>query len=421
VTQDAARPLREEALRLFGAGLAAADPAPAVRAALSDRPALAGPGGRVFVIAAGKASCVMTRAALDAGVRPFQTLVIAPHAAAAPSPDAQLITAGHPVPDAGSFAAGEAVCDLLDGARAGDLVLALISGGASALMISPAGDLTLDDKARVNAALLRSGADIHAVNAVRQQLSRLKGGGFVRLAAPARVRALIVSDVIGGDERVIASGLTARALTDRAGAAAILRRHGVWKDAPEAVRRLLSSREEAASPAPEADNAIILSNRTCLEAMARAAPGARIVCDHLTGDVADAARFVGETARAAPAEAGVFLFGGETTVRVSGAGLGGRNQELALRTALMLEGLGRPFAFLSGGTDGKDGPTDAAGGLTDAGAPERIRAAGGDPEALLADNDSFRALALSGDLVRTGATGFNAADLQVLVLGPGGA
>jgi hydroxypyruvate reductase len=273
--------------------------------------------------------------------------------------------------------------------------------------------VSLADKAAVNRLLLASGAPIEAMNLVRQNLSRLKGGGLARLAHPAAVTALILSDVIGDDLRAIASGPTVAPLGDAAAAAAVLRARGLWDAVPATVRAHLAAAPPA-PPVPPADNRLIGSNARSVAAMAAAAPGARVAAEPLTGDVAAAAARI-----LAEGRPGITLWGGETVVTLRGRGLGGRNQELALRVALLAEAAGgwpTGWAFLSAGTDGRDGPTDAAGGLVDAGSLARMRAAGIDPAARLADNDSHRALAAAGDLVVTGGTGTNVADLQVLIL-----
>ncbi len=424
--------MRKQAERLFRAGVAAADPVRAVRAALARRPLAPPPeGGVTHVIAVGKAARGMAAAALPRVPAPGRALVVTNPENARPLEGAEVMAAGHPVPDEAGRAAARAVIALLGQAGARDRILALISGGGSALLPAPVEGITLGDKAEVNRLLLASGADIHAMNLVRQQLSRLKGGGFLALAAPAGVRALLISDVIGDDARVIASGLTAPPLGTRAEARALLERLGVWEALPEAVRAHLERPAPPASPLPEADNEIIASNAASLAAMACAArsmgasAGAdahvRVFPAPLTGDVADAARRIMDFAGSGP---GICLFGGETTVRLGrqggepgkGAGRGGRNQELALRLALLAEAAGwRDYAFLSGGTDGRDGPTDAAGGLVDAATPARIRAAHVDPQAALARNDSYHALKAAGDLLITGPTGTNVADLQVLI------
>lgn len=410
--------LRAEALRLFTAAVAAADPAGALGRAFLTHPVEAPPAGGAFIlIAVGKAAVPMAEEALrHLTGAPVRALVVTNYENARALAGAEVMASGHPVPDENGARAGAAVAALLDSAGPDDRLVALISGGGSALLPAPAPGLTLADKAAVNRLLLAHGYEITEINLIRQQLSRLKGGGMLRLAAPAPVAAYILSDVIGDDLRAIASGPTVAPLGTRAEARALLEARGIWDAVPQAVRAHLEGPAGTEAPLPPARNALIGSNRKSLEAMAAAhGAGARIVSDRLTGDVADAARQV--IAAAQGAGPGCLIFGGETTVILKGDGLGGRNQELALRVALGMPDLGRPWVFLSGGTDGRDGPTEAAGGIVDAGTRGRISAAGGDPAALLANNDSNRALALAGDLLTVGATGTNVADVQVLLIG----
>lgn len=405
---DTTADLRARARHLFAAGVAAADPEAAVARALDRTPLAVPPGGRLVIVAVGKAALGMARAAM-ARSGPAQVLAVTNYENAGALPGATVIAAGHPVPDANGAAAAQAVEALVAGLGPEDRVLALISGGGSALLPAPAAGLSLEDKAEVNRLLLASGAEIDEMNLVRQQLSRLKGGGLLRAAAPARVTALLLSDVIGDDLRVIASGPTVVPIGTRADARAALEARGLWPRLPGPVRAHLSA--EVAAPAlPEADNRLVGSNALSVAAMAAEAPEAHVAAAPLVGDVGDAA------GKIAALGSGWSLIGGETTVVLRGEGLGGRNQELALRVALLAEreGWAPGWVFLSGGTDGRDGPTEAAGGIVDAGTLGRIRAAGLDPAALLAENDSHRALGAAGDLLVTGATGTNVADLQIL-------
>ncbi len=401
--------MRREALRIFDAGLAAADPGRAVRASLEAAPLPDVP-GRTFVVAVGKAARGMARALCER-VAPDEVLVVTNYENARPLEGARVLAAGHPVPDENGLKAGEEVIALLGRARAGDRVIALISGGGSALLPAPVEGVSLADKAETGRLLLGAGLVITAMNLVRQQLSRLKGGGFLRLAAPARVAALILSDVVGDDLRVIASGPTVAPIGSRAEAVALLKEAEVWEKLPGAVRRHLSAPAPSAGPLPEAENRLVGSNALSVAAMKAAAPEAAVHPEPLVGDVAEAAAVI------AGKGPGVHLFGGETTVRLRGHGMGGRNQELALRVALEAEARGwrGAWVFLSGGTDGRDGPTDAAGGLVDDGTLAAIRSTGADPMALLADNDSYHALKAGNALLITGPTGTNVADLQVLI------
>lgn len=412
--------LRAEATRLFQVAVAAADPAGALRRALAAHP-VSPPdaGGSYILIAVGKAAVPMAEAALavlrDA---PIRALLVTNYENARDIAGARVMASGHPVPDENGAKAGQAVANLLESAGTGDRVIALISGGGSALLPAPAPGLTLEDKAAVNRLLLANGFEITEINLIRQQLSRLKGGGMLRRAAPAPVTGFILSDVIGDDLRTIASGPTVAPLGTRAKARDLLKARGLWNDLPAPVRAHLEELDPPAAPSTPVRNHLIGSNRVSLAAVVDACgPGARIIDDRLVGDVGDAADKIVAAAHAAPAVPTRLVFGGETTVTLRGKGKGGRNQELALRVAMAMPDLGRDWAFLSGGTDGRDGPTEAAGGLVDAGTVARIRQAGGDPAAMLAQNDSNRALALADDLLVTGATGTNVADVQILMLG----
>lgn len=404
--------------RLYDAAVQAADPDRAIKAAMQRHP-VPDTAGDLVVIAFGKAAPAMMRAALACLPVPRAALVVTHHENDTTLPGVETIRAGHPVPDEHGLRAGQRIMELLDSVGPTDRVVVLVSGGGSALVPAPAGDLTLADKQAVNRVLLEAGLDITAMNLVRQQLSELKGGGLLRRAAPAPVHAYILSDVIGDDLRAIASGPTAAPLGTRADAKALLRDADAWDRLPAAVQDLLSAPDIPAE-VPEADNTLVGSNRQSLQAMLDAAPDgleARIVSDHLVGDVAEACAEIVAAAQGARAP-GLLIFGGETTVRIQGDGLGGRNQELALRIAFEADRLPEGWCFLSGGTDGRDGPTDAAGGIVDAGTLGRIEAAGQDPRALLEYNDSHAALDAAGDLLRVPATGTNVADVQALLIRP---
>lgn len=388
---------RAEVLRIFQAGVKAADPYLAVSEALDDVPVPA------LIVAVGKAARSMAKAALVrfAGVK---CLVVTNYENASDLDGAVVMAAGHPVPDENGAAAAKAVIAALDAVEGP--VLALISGGGSALLPAPAGALTLADKARVNDLLLGSGLDIVAMNLIRQQLSDLKGGGFLRHATPSKVTALILSDVIGDDLSAIASGPTVGPIGTAEQATALLQAHGLWEDLPEVVCDHL---RQAAPPAPlpEARNILVGSNGKSVAAMKDAAPAAHMIATPITGDVADAARIICDQA-----VVGTTVWGGETTVVLRGTGRGGRNQELALRIAqeAALRGW-TDWTCLQAGSDGRDGPTDAAGGIVDQNTLAKIA----DLDGLLANNDSYAALKAAGDLLITGATGTNVADLGVMI------
>ena len=410
---------------LFQAAVDRADPAQALRTQLASAPLPALPeGGKNVLLSIGKAAVPMMREALQLIPGAAQALAITNPENHTEIPGATVICGAHPVPDETSAAAGRAAIELARSLGPNDRLIALISGGGSALMVAPAPGLALADKAAVNKLLLASGLEINEMNLIRQQLSDTKGGGLLRHAAPAQVQAYILSDVIGDDLRAIASGPTVAPIGTRAEARKIMQRTGIWDSAPEAVRAHLSAAEAAQDTPSAASNTLIGSNRHSLKAMMAAAAedwSPKLVSHRLVGDVAEAAETILNAAELAPQDKPVALiFGGETTVQLTGTGLGGRNQELALRVAkLGAERLNGDWLFLSGGTDGRDGPTDAAGGIATPATWGAIRAAGQDPDALLANNDSYAALKAADALLMTGGTGTNVADVQVFLRRPG--
>ncbi len=388
---------RAEACRIFNAGVQAADPFAAVQAALDDVPPPA------LIVAVGKAARLMAKAALVrfAGV---PCLVVTNYENAGDLDGALVLTAGHPVPDENGAAAARAVMDALRAAQGP--ILALISGGGSALLPAPAGDLTLADKAAVNELLLGAGMDIRAMNLIRQQLSDLKGGGFLRHAAPQPVTALILSDVIGDDLSAIASGPTVGPIGTAQEAIDLLQDPDLWDRVPDAVRAHLMDASPPV-PLPDAVNILVGSNAQSVAAMAKAAGDCHVISSPVEGDVADAARLICDQS-----QLGITVWGGETTVVLRGNGRGGRNQELALRIAMQARARGwTDWVCLQAGSDGRDGPTDAAGGLVDHETLGKIEGV----DALLANNDSYAALKQAGDLLMTAATGTNVADLGVMI------
>ncbi len=410
--------LRNTAKALFAAAVNAADPAPALHRHLTDAPLPPLAEGRYILVAVGKAACTMMAEALVhvPARTPVIALAVPNYENARDIPGCTVMPAGHPVPDENGARAGRAVIDLLQSATAGDHVIALISGGGSALLPAPVPGISLADKSEVSRVLLAAGFEITQMNMVRQQLSQLKGGGFARLAAPAKITAYILSDVIGDDLRVIASGPTVSPIGTRTDTVKLLKSKDVFDKLPASVRSYLDRTDhETAKANPAVTNTLICSNHQSLLAAKAAATGpARIVEPPLTGDVAEAAERLLAAARLA-GTTGALIFGGETTVTISGTGQGGRNQELALRFALGATDIPGDWVFLSCGTDGRDGPTDAAGGIVDPDSLSRMKAAGADPEKLLANNDSHAALKASGDLLITGATGTNVADVQIFL------
>ena len=438
------RDLHSDLAALHAAALVAADPRRAVAgevARCGDNVILAGEPIRlarhasVWLIAAGKAASGMTAgcSALDGKIS--GGLVIEPQGAP-PAPDelaplprnVTRLAASHPLPDESSLAAGAAVERLLARAGADDLVLVLLSGGASALLESLPEGVSLADLRRVTERLQRAGADIVELNTVRRALSRLKGGRLARLAEPAIVATLALSDVVGDRPETIGSGPTVDSPTGPEEALRILRRHGLDRELPEIVTVLRATAPQAPANRPaEEIFRVVASNRHATEAVARAAAArgfrAQVMTTILQGEARDAGRAVGElavgaAARGVPAGApACWVFGGETTVTVRGSGRGGRNHELALGAALVLAGC-RRAAVLSFATDGVDGSSAAAGALATGETVARAEAMGLSPLRALADNDSgpfFRAL---GDSWGTGPTGTNVNDLVVALVYP---
>jgi hydroxypyruvate reductase len=388
---------RQKLREIFDAGVIAADPFQAVAGHLDDvaQPAL--------IVAVGKAARLMAKAALQrfAGV---PCLVVTNYENASDLDGATVMAAGHPVPDENGAKAALSVIAALQTVQGP--VLALISGGGSALLPAPAPGLTLADKAQVNAQLLASGLEINAMNLIRQQLSDLKGGGFLRHAAPQKVTALILSDVVGDDLAAIASGPTVGPLGTAAEAVTLLKDAHIWDDLPVPVAAHLMA-ETTPKALPNAVNILVGSNAKSVAAMAAAAGNAHVIASPVTGDVADAARFICDNA-----PVGTTIWGGETTVVLQGDGRGGRNQELALRIAKEAKSRGwTDWVCLQGGSDGRDGPTDAAGGMVDQDTLAKIP----NLDAVLANNDSYAALAQAGGLLMTDATGTNVADLGVMI------
>jgi glycerate 2-kinase len=411
---------KAKAKSAFMAGVTAADPAVALHQALEKKPLTPLPCGKYIIIAVGKAACKMAQSAIVALPKDaaFSAIVVTNYENVVDIDGCRVLGAAHPVPDINGLAAANEVIALLENATQNDVVLALISGGSSALLPSPVRGVSLEDKAKVNEALLTSGFNITQMNLVRQSLSNLKGGGFLRYAKLARIRSYILSDVLGDDLRVVGSGPSIGPIGTIADARNLLIETGNFDKMPESVRTYLKAANER-SVEPLQQATLICSNGQSLAAMAENA-GARMMPEPLIGDVHEAAERILSDVEIYKGK-GLFAlaYGGETTVELTGKGRGGRNQELALLVAekASYAGLTGTWVFLSGGTDGRDGPTDAAGGLVDHTTLARIAAEGGVITELLANNDSYAALKLSGDLLMTGATGTNVADLQLFLMG----
>ncbi|MEQ1637665.1 MAG: glycerate kinase [Methylococcales bacterium] len=447
---------RQQALRIFQAGVAAADPYQAVKRCLSvdhqgitialdlQEPQKCRPGCwlKIHLIAFGKAACSMAEAAqetLPASRLAGLGIAVTNYENVRPVKQFEVIGAGHPLPDLAGLDAAQQIAAKVAAAQQDELVLVLVSGGGSALLPAPHPDITLAEKIQTTELLLASGANINQINCVRKHLSTLKGGGLARLAAPAKLHALILSDVLGDDVSVIASGPTVPDETTFVQAIAVLKAQAIWEKVPAKVRALLIKGEAGgALETPKSQDPVfdgtgytlIGSNALSVKASILAAQAEQydtwLYSDNLQGEARDAAeqlaRHAQQLLQAGLARPTALIAGGETIVRLKGTGRGGRNQEFALAFALAAERYHLPpcWTFLSGGTDGRDGPTDAAGGLVDGFTLARIEAAGINAQALLDNNDSYRALQQSQDLLDAGATGTNVADLQVLLIQPSG-
>ena len=424
---------RAAARAIFDAALRAAAVRPLVLRAL-ERVAPP-PGGRVVVAGMGKAGGAMAAAVEEAwGDRIAGGLVAVKDGCLAPTRRVRLAEAGHPVPDERGAAAAEAIRALASAAGAGDLLLVLISGGGSALTPAPVPPISLADKQQVTRLLLAAGATINEINAVRKHCSLLKGGQLARAAAPARTHALVLSDVIGDPLDVIASGPTAPDASTFAEALAVLDRFELRTPAPASIvdrleRGVRGEAPETPKPGDplfERVSADIIANNALVVGAAsvearRLGLHPYVLTREMAGEARAAAGDLVALARRVRAGQGpvappaCLIAGGEVTVTVRGAGRGGRCQELALAAALGLEGVAGA-ALLAAGTDGSDGPTDAAGAIVDGGTAARARAQGLDPAARLAENDSHPILAGTGDLLVTGPTNSNLLDLYLVVI-----
>ncbi|THK38776.1 glycerate kinase [Ensifer sp. MPMI2T] len=412
-------------ISLFDAAVVAADPYAAIRAHLPERPK-----GRTIVIGAGKAASQMAAAFERLWDAPLTGVVVARHGPVEKCERIKVLQSAHPVPDDAGLAASSALLKLVEGLTADDLVIALVSGGGSALLPAPPNGLMLDDEIAVNRALLASGAPISAMNVVRKHVSRIKGGRLALAAAPARVVSLVVSDVPGDNPAFVASGPTVPDLSSMEEAREIVARYGMTL--PERVMAHLAS-DAARAPNPEdpafAGNEVhvIASASVSLEAAAararEAGVEAAILSDAIEGEAHDIGRMHAALAREVALrnrpfqKPVVLLSGGETTVTISGNnyGKGGRNSEFLLSLALDIDGVGGIDA-LAADTDGIDGSEDNAGAFADGKSVARMRAAGADPRAHLARHDAWSAFAASGDLFVPGPTGTNVNDFRAILI-----
>jgi hydroxypyruvate reductase len=440
--------LRTDALDIFHACLKAADPEEAVKrfVRVRDDELEVGEGlsfklshyDRILVVGAGKGSAPMGKALEDLlGDRIEAGLICVKYGHGLPLGTIRIMEAGHPVPDAAGKRAATEMVSLLESAGERDLVISCISGGGSALLPGPISPVTLEDKQELVRLLLSIGADIHEMNAVRKHLSLTKGGNLMRAAYPATVINLMLSDVVGDDPDTIASGPFVPDRSTFGDVQEILRRYGIDNRVPPAILQRLHdgiSGKAPETPKPgdkifeRAHSVIVGSNIISLRAGKVRAEElgyhALILSSSIEGDTTQAAlvhaaiaREIEATGNPVPRPACV-LSGGETTVVVRGHGLGGRNQEFALSLVKPAEELPDTI-FLSAGSDGTDGPTDAAGALVDCSSLSRAKDLGLESKSYLLDNDSYHFFENLGDLIITGPTRTNVMDVRLVLVGDG--
>jgi hydroxypyruvate reductase len=437
--------MREHAVQIFQAGLQAVDPVEAIERhtrldkdllIIGDRQFNLKNYDRILVVGAGKAAAPMGKTVEDLlGDRIFDGVVVVKDEHGLPLKKIKVCEASHPVPDKRGVQGTEEILSLVKNAGERDLIICLISGGGSALLIAPVLEISLEDKQNATKLLLACGATIHEINTVRKHLSRVKGGRFAQIANPATITSLILSDVVGDDLDVIASGPTVPDSSTFQDAEQILKGYGIWDQLASSVRSHIEKGSSGQiEDTPKSDNPAFLkcsqvlvgTNLHALKAAGEAAEslGYRtlILSSKVEGEACEVAKFYTAVAKEIlesdyPMEPPVcVLAGGETTVTIRGNGRGGRNQEFALAAALMVEGLDN-LVVLSGGTDGTDGPTDAAGAIVDGATVARARAKNLDPKDFLKRNDSYNFFRKLDDLIMTGPTRTNVMDIYMLLAG----
>jgi hydroxypyruvate reductase len=437
--------LRKDAMTIFRSALAAVDPEEAVRRHLRVEESTLSLEGRrydlnacerILVVGAGKAVAPMAKALEDMlGDRIDSGVLVVKDGHGLPLRKIRVQEASHPVPDERGVAGTLEILKLLQGAGKHDLVLCLISGGGSALLIAPAEGIRLPDKQATTRSLLACGATIHEINTIRKHLSRAKGGQLARAAHPAAVLSLILSDVVGDDLDVIGSGPTVPDRSSYQDTMDIFRRYDIWDRIPVPVRERVSQGVRGALPEtpkpgdPAFEGCVQVLVGSCLRALTAASESAErlgyrslILTSKVEGEareVAKAFAAIGKEVLSSHhplAPPACILTGGETTVTLQGDGRGGRNQEFVLAGAIALDGTGR-IVVLAGGTDGTDGPTDAAGALADGLTIGRAKALGMDPHAFLKRSDSYHFFKPLDDLIITGPTRTNVMDVYMLLVG----
>lgn len=420
---------RELLQKMFAAAIAAAQPARCIPPHLAKLSVNASP-GRLIVVGAGKASAAMARTVEDHWPGPLSGLVVTRYGYSVPCQRIEIVEAAHPVPDAAGLAAARRILDLVSDLTADDTVLCLISGGGSALLAQPLAGITLEDKQAVSRELLRSGASIGEINCVRRHLSAIKGGRLAAACYPAKVLALLISDVPGDDPSDIASGPTVGDASTCVDALAIVRRYAL--DLPVAARTILESgRGESIKPdnprLARIETRIIATPQRALEAAAAVARdaglAAHVLSDRIEGEARDVGKVMAAIARQIalhdqpfPAPC-VLISGGETTVTVRGSGRGGRNVEFLLSMGISLKGLAGVYA-LAGDTDGVDGMEEIAGAYLAPDSLQRAWTLGVRPQDSLADNDGHGFFGALGDSIVTGPTLTNVNDFRAILILP---
>lgn len=430
---------RELAERIFTASLHAVDPYRSVQSycpeviSLYERLRCTS----LQIIGFGKAACPMATA-LENSLERFvdRGIIITKyhHCTKPHIPNLSIIyEGGHPIPDEQGLKGTQEIIKLLQGSDKGTLIACLISGGGSALLVAPDTSITLEDKQTATELLLKAGADIFEVNAVRKHLSRVKGGRLAEIAYPAKIISLILSDVIGDKLDVIASGPTSPDSSSYHEALSVFEKYALVDKAPKPIIDLLKKGLQGLIPETpkqgnplfqNVSNIIIGSNRTALSAAQTKAEGlgfnTEIISSEITGEANEVGKSLAEKIKHVQrTKSGkqplCLLSGGETTVTVKGNGLGGRNTELALSFALEIEGH-EGITLLSAGTDGTDGPTDAAGAIVDGYTVQKAKALNMDSQNYLKNNDSYHFFKKTHELFITGPTGTNVMDIQVVIV-----
>ena len=447
--------LRDEAIQLFNAGLTAADPSNGIKQFLTYQSQQlqiktlyndtiqqrSEDWSKVHLIALGKAACKMAISAhkiIPPHLLSTDNIVITNYENIQAISYLNIIGAGHPTPDKSGLYAARKIIEIAQKAQINELVLVLLSGGGSALAPCPASPISFIEKQSINNLLLASGANIQEINTVRKHFSALKGGQLIKHILPADVHTLILSDVIDNDLSTIASGPTVPDATTFLDVIEILKKYSLWEQLPKAVQffcdqGITNPNYETLKPPlyPDYKNhlSIIGSNTMSINSIITLAKKyyyeTHLYSSKLCGEAKEEAKkilfFAQKIISQGLTKPTVIIAGGETTVTLNGQGVGGRNQEMALAFTIAAENYRlavSDWVFLSAGTDGRDGPTEAAGAIVDSFSFNRMVQSSIDPTTCLTNNDSNTALGRSNDLFIIGATGTNVADLQILILQP---